>query len=141
MEGFWSVIAGEAHQKRNSIRTPSSEYVTLLRKWSFGENERDKDNQHRVQLALLGFDCQAANRPHSPHDQLVVCEATSGSGNIRSGCYLSMLDISLKPGITRNLKHLLPGTSLGFDYMKKEKYKSEDEREGVKVAKLNLPLS
>jgi hypothetical protein len=27
----------------------------------FGENERDKDNQHRVELALFGFDCQAAN--------------------------------------------------------------------------------
>jgi hypothetical protein len=23
----------------------------------FGENERDKDNQHGVELALLGFDC------------------------------------------------------------------------------------
>jgi hypothetical protein len=30
----------------------------------FGENERDIDNQHEVELALLGFDCQAANRPH-----------------------------------------------------------------------------
>jgi hypothetical protein len=38
----------------------------------FGENERDKDNQHRVELALLGFDFQAANRPHSPYDQPVV---------------------------------------------------------------------
>jgi hypothetical protein len=38
----------------------------------FGENERDKGNRHRVELALLGFDCQAANRPHSPHDQPVV---------------------------------------------------------------------
>jgi hypothetical protein len=23
----------------------------------FGENKRDKDNQHGVELALLGFDC------------------------------------------------------------------------------------
>jgi hypothetical protein len=38
----------------------------------FGENERDKDNQHGVELALLGFYCQAANRPHSPYDQPVV---------------------------------------------------------------------
>jgi hypothetical protein len=60
----------------------------------FGENEIDKDNQHEVELALLGFDCQAANRPHST-----------------SGCYLSMLAISLRPGIKRNLKHLLPRTS------------------------------
>jgi hypothetical protein len=69
------------------------------------------------------------------------CEATSGSGDIGSGCYLSMLAISLKPGITRNPKHLLPGTSLGFEYMKKGKYISEDERGGFKVAKVNLPLS
>jgi hypothetical protein len=38
----------------------------------FGENVINKDNQHEVELALLGFDCQAANRPHSPYDQLVV---------------------------------------------------------------------
>jgi hypothetical protein len=53
-----------------------------------------------------------------------------------------MLAISLRPGITRNPKHLLPGTSLGFDYIKQEKYISEDdERGGFKVAKINLPLS
>jgi hypothetical protein len=51
----------------------------------------------------------------------LCCEATSGSGDIGSGCYLSMLAISLKPGIRRNPKHLLPGTSLGFDYMKQGK--------------------
>jgi hypothetical protein len=69
------------------------------------------------------------------------CEATLSSGDIGSGCYLSMLAIYLRPGITRNPKHLLAGTSLGFDYLKKEKYISEDERGGIKVAKVNLPLS
>jgi hypothetical protein len=58
-----------------------------------------------------------------------------------SGCYLSMLAISLRPGITRNPKHLLPGTSLGFDYMKKDKYISGNERGGFKAAKVNFPLS
>jgi hypothetical protein len=51
-----------------------------------------------------------------------------------------VLAISLRPGITRNPKHLLPGTSLGFEYMKKGKYISGDERGGFKVAKVNLPL-
>jgi hypothetical protein len=50
-----------------------------------------------------------------------------------------MLAISLKLGITRNPKHLLARTSLGFDYMKKSKYISEDERGGFKVAKVNFP--
>jgi hypothetical protein len=47
-----------------------------------------------------------------------------------------MLAISLKPGITRNPNHLLPGTSLRFE----EKKIYEDERGGFKVAKINLPL-
>jgi hypothetical protein len=63
------------------------------------------------------------------------CEATSGSGDIGSGCYLSMLAISLRLGITRNLKHLLPRTSLGFDYMKQDKYISGDGEETSKWPK------
>jgi hypothetical protein len=68
------------------------------------------------------------------------CEVTSGSGDIHPGCYLSMLAISLRPGIPRNREHLLVGTSLGIDYMKQGKYISGDERGGFKVVKVNLPL-
>jgi hypothetical protein len=47
----------------------------------------------------------------------------------------------LKTGyIPRNPEHLLPGTSLGFEYMKQGKYISGDERGGFNVAKVNLPL-
>jgi hypothetical protein len=38
----------------------------------FWENKRDKDDQHGVELALLGFDFQVANKPLLPHDQPVV---------------------------------------------------------------------
>jgi hypothetical protein len=107
----------------------------------FGENERDKDNQHGVELALLSFDCQTANRPHSPMINRWFCEATSDSGDIGSGCYLSMLATSLRPGITRNPERLVVGTSLRFEYMKQDKNISGDERRGFKVAKVNLPLS
>jgi hypothetical protein len=85
-----------------------------------------------------------ARQPIDPTNLMInlwCCEATSGLGDIGSGCYLSMLAISLRPGITRNPNHLLPRTSLGFDYMKKGKYISGDERGGFKVAIVNLPLS
>jgi hypothetical protein len=51
-----------------------------------------------------------------------------------------MLAISLRSGITRILKYLLAGTSLGIEYMKYGKYISGDERRCFKVAKVNLPL-
>jgi hypothetical protein len=66
-----------------------------------------------------------AKQPIDPSHLMInwwCCEATSGSGDIGSGCYLSMLATSLRPGITMNPEHLLPGTSVGFDYMKQGKY-------------------
>jgi hypothetical protein len=46
------------------------------------------------------------------------CEATSGTGDIGSRCYLSMIAISSRPGIIRNPKFLFTRTSLGIEYMK-----------------------
>jgi hypothetical protein len=85
-----------------------------------------------------------ARQPIDPSYLMInrwCCKATSGSGDIGSGCYLSMLSISLRPGITRNSKYLLPGTPLGFEYLKQGTYISGDERGGFPVAKVNLPLS
>jgi hypothetical protein len=89
------------------------------------------------------YSASIARQPIDPSYLMInqwYCEATSGSGDIGSGCYLSMLAISLRPGIPINLEHLLPGTSLGYEYMKQGKYISGDERGGFKVAKVNLPL-
>jgi hypothetical protein len=89
------------------------------------------------------FSALIAKQPIDPTHLMInwwYCEATSGLGDIGSRCYLSMLAISLRPGITRNPEHLLPGTSLGFEYMKQGKNISGDERGGFKLAKVNLPL-
>jgi hypothetical protein len=142
LEGFWSMIAGEAHRQRNSIWNP---IIQVFHSWMckrilgrMRETKITNTELNWVYSALI------ARQPIDPNHLMInwwCCEATSGLGDIGSGCYLSMLAISLRPGITRNLKHLLAWTSLGFDYMKKGKYISGDERGGFKVAKVNLPLS
>jgi hypothetical protein len=84
-----------------------------------------------------------AKQPIDPSYLMInrwCCETTLGSGDIGSGCYLSMLAISLRSGITRNPEHLLRGTSLSHEYLKQGKYISGDERGGFHVAKVNLPL-
>jgi hypothetical protein len=61
-----------------------------------------------------------ARQPIDPSYLMInrwCCEATSGSGDIGSGCYLSMLAISIRLGMPRNPEHLLLGTSLVFEYM------------------------
>jgi hypothetical protein len=123
LEYFWSMIAGEAHRKRNSIRNP---IIQVFHSWMCKRIlGRMRETKNWCYTALINRWC---------------CEATSGSIDIGMGCYLSMLAISLRPEIIRNLEHLLVGTSLRIDYMKQGKYISGDERGGYKVIKVNFPL-
>jgi hypothetical protein len=52
-----------------------------------------------------------------------------------------MLAISLRLGIPRNPEHLLPGTSLGFEYMKQGKYISGDEQRRLQSGQSELTPS
>jgi hypothetical protein len=113
-ESFWSMIAGGDHQQRNSIRTPSFKYVTLMCKWILGRMRETKTTNTELNWF---YSALIAKWPIDPSYLMInrwCCEATSGSGDIGSGCYLSILAISLKLCITRNTNHLLPGTSLGI---------------------------
>jgi hypothetical protein len=77
LEAHWKFFLEYDHGRRPSTTKyypePHHPSVSLMDvQKDFGENKRDKDNQHGVELALLGIDCQEANQPHSPYDQPVV---------------------------------------------------------------------
>jgi hypothetical protein len=140
-DGFWNLISGEAHRQHNYIRNP---IIQVFHSWMckriMGRMRETKVTD--MELNWL-YSALIAKQPIDPSYLMInrwCCEATSGSGDIGSGCYLSMLVISLRPGITRNPEYLLPGTPLGFEYLKQGKYISGDERGGFHVAKVNLPL-
>jgi hypothetical protein len=141
LEGFWSMIAGEAHRQRNSIWNP---IIQVFHSWMckriLGRMRETKVTDIEVNWLCSTLIARQPIDPTHPMINRWCCEVTSGSGDIGSGCYLSMLAISLRSGITRNPEHLLVETCLGFEYMKQGKYISGDERRGFKVAKVNLPL-
>jgi hypothetical protein len=66
----------------------------LMCKRILGRMRESKDNQHGVELALLGFDCQAANRPHSPMINQWCCEQHRVreilARGVTSPCWLSL---------------------------------------------------
>jgi hypothetical protein len=141
LDGFWNLISEKAHQQRNSIRNP---IIQVFHSWMC-KRIMGRMREMKVTDTELNwlYSALIARQPIYPSYLMInrwCCEATSGSEDIGSGCYLSMLAISLRPGITRNPEYLLPGTSLGFEYLKQGKYISEDERGGFHVAKVNLPL-
>jgi hypothetical protein len=140
LEGLFSMIVGEAHRQRNSIRNP---IIQVFHSWMcmriLGRMRETKITDMEVNwLYIALIDRQPIDPTHLMINRW-CCEATSGSGDIGLGCYLSMLAISLRPGIPRNPEHLLVGSSHGFDYMKQGKYISGDEGGCFKVVKVNFP--
>jgi hypothetical protein len=83
-----------------------------------------------------------ARQPIDPSHLMInrrCCEATSGSRDIGSGCYL-YVGYLFETGYYKE-PEASPSRDLPrIEYMKKGKYISEDERGGFKVAKVNLPL-
>jgi hypothetical protein len=120
LDGFSNLISREAHQQRNSIRNP---IIQVFHSWMckriMGRMRVTKVTD--TELNWL-YSALIARQPMDPTYLMInrlCCKATSGSRDIGWGCYLS---ISLRPGIPRNPEHLLPGTSLRFEYLKQGKY-------------------
>jgi hypothetical protein len=103
VDAFWNLISREAHQQRNSIWNP---IIQVFHSWMF-KRIMGRMREMKVTDTELNwlYSALIARQPIDP-SYLVInrwcCEVTSGSGDIGSGCYLSMLAISLRPGITRN---------------------------------------
>jgi hypothetical protein len=87
-------------------------------------------------LALLGLDCQVANRPHSTYDQPVVLWSNIGFERYWLGVLPLHVGYLFKTGYYKE-----PEASPSPDLRRIWLYISEDERGGFKVAKVNLPLS
>jgi hypothetical protein len=105
LDGFWNLILGEADQQRNSIRSP---IIQVFHSWMCRRNLGRMRETKVIDMELNWlYSALIARQPIDP-SYLMINQATSGSGDIGSGCYLSMLAISLRLGIPRNPKHVLP---------------------------------
>jgi hypothetical protein len=141
LAGFRRLTSGEAHQQRNCICNP---IIRVFHSWMC-KSVLGRMRETKVIDTELNwlYSALIAKQPIDPSYLMInrrCCESTSGAGHIGSGCYLSMLAISLRSGITRNPEHLLRGTSLGIEYLRQGKYISGDERGGFRLATVNLPL-
>jgi hypothetical protein len=110
------MISGEAHQQRNSIRNP---IIQVFHSWMC---TRILARMRETKVTDTELNClYSALIARQPIDSSYLminqwcCEATSGSGDFGSGCYLSMLAISLRPGIKGTPSIFYPGLPLDLN--------------------------
>jgi hypothetical protein len=140
MEGFWSMIAGEDHQRRNTIWNPIIQvFDSWMRKRILGRIRETKITN--TELNLL-YSALIAKQPID-HTHLMINRWCCG--NIEFGRYwFGVLPLHVgylfKIGYYKEPRASLT-RDFPFEYMKGSRNISEDDRGGFKVSKVNFPLS
>jgi hypothetical protein len=112
LEGFWGLILGKDNRQRSSIRNP---IIGVCPSWMCKSILGRIKETKMTDIALNWLYSGLIARQEIDTSYIMLnrwcCETTSGTGDIGSGCYLSLLAISLRLRITRNPKFLLTGSS------------------------------
>ena len=141
IDGFWHKIAAQDVRQRSSI---SSIIVKIFHSWMskkiFGRMRETKVTNTELNWLYSTLVKREAINPTYMMIERWLCEATSGSGEIGAGCFLTLIAKYLKPEIEVVKKFYLQGVNMDFDSLKHGHYIGGDERKGFKVANTNISL-
>ena len=69
-----------------------------------------------------------------------LCEASSGTGEVGSGCYLTMIARVMNPRLRVIQKFYVPGRDIGIDHLRQGHYIGGDEKKGFTISEMDISL-
>ena len=69
-----------------------------------------------------------------------ICEASSGTGEVGSGCYLTMIARAMNPRLRVIQKFYVPGRDIGIEHLRHGHYIGGDEKKGLTISEMDISL-
>ena len=69
-----------------------------------------------------------------------ICEASSGTGEVGSGCYLTLIARALNPGLAVIQKYYVLGRDIGIEHLRQGHYIRGDEKKGFTIFEMDISL-
>ena len=69
-----------------------------------------------------------------------VCEASSSTGEVGSGCYLTLIAQAMNPELGVIQKYYVPGRDMGIEHLRQGHYIGGDEKKGFIIFETNISL-
>ena len=69
-----------------------------------------------------------------------ICEASSGTGEVGSGCYLTMIARAKNPGLRVIQKYYVPRSDIGIQHLRQGHYIGGDEKKGFTIFEMDISL-
>ncbi|CAO2153123.1 unnamed protein product [Urochloa humidicola] len=134
IEKFWEKIAKDTNQVRKSM---SSIILQIFHSW-MSKRILGRMKEHKIMDTELNWlyaglvKKQAINPTYIMIDRW-TCEAVSGTREVGSGCYLTMIAYALEPEVQGNIRFYVPGNELDIHALKQGHYIGGDEQHGYTI--------
>ena len=69
-----------------------------------------------------------------------ICEASSGTGEVSSGCYLTLIARAMNPGLAVIQKYYVPGRDIWIEHLRQSHYIGGDEKKGFTISEMDIYL-
>ena len=69
-----------------------------------------------------------------------ICEASSGTREVGSGCYLTLIARTMNPGLGVIQKYYVPGRDMGIEHLRQGHYIGGDEKKGFIISETDIFL-
>ena len=70
----------------------------------------------------------------------MYCEVSSGTEEVGSGCYLTLIARAMNPGLAVIQKCYVPGRDIGIEHLRQGHYIGGDEKKGFTISEMDISL-
>ena len=104
------------------------------------EDERIEGHRPRIKLDVCCIGEKQVIDPTYIMVERWICEASSGTGEVGSGCYLTMIARAMNPGLRVIQKYYVPGRDIGIEHLRQGHYIGGDEKKGFTISEMDISL-
>ena len=141
LDEFWTKIAKDVNRQRKNISNVTLQiFHSWLSKRILGRMRESKVTDQELNWMYAALVKKQVIDPTNIMVERWLCEASSSTGEVGSGCYLTMIARAMNPRLRVIQKFYVPGRDIGIDHLRQGHYIGGDEKKGFTISEMDISL-
>ena len=128
------------HQRKNINNVTLQIFHSWLSKRILGRMRESKVTDQELNWMYAALVKKQVIDPTYIMVERWICEASSGTGEVGLGCYLTMIARAMNPGLRVIQKYYVPGRDIGIEHLRQGHYIGGDEKKGFTISEMDISL-
>jgi len=141
LDEFWTKIVKDVNRQRKNISNVTLQiFHSWLSKRILGRMRESKVTDQELNWMYAALVKKQVIDPTYIMVERWICEASSGTREVGSGCYLTMIARAMNPRLRVIQKFYVPGRDIGIDHLRQGHYIGGDEKKRFTISEMDISL-